>query len=120
MQVEITLTLITVPDAAGIHSPFWNFQAINVVFNQKSSFIRGQIPLKVIFHKRLSSIKGRLPSKVVFHQKSSSIEGRLTLKVGCVGSGRVHPSKCNSSPHSTIGLVVFALKCRHFCTRAHA
>ena len=51
-----------------------------VIFHQRWSSIKGDLPSKV-FHQRVSSIKGRLPSKVVFYRRSSSIEGRLPSKV---------------------------------------
>ena len=51
-----------------------------IVFHQKSSSIKGCLPLNVIFHLRLSSIKGCLPSKVAFHQRLPFIKGFLPSK----------------------------------------
>ena len=52
-----------------------------VVFQQRSSSTKGCLQLKVVFSKRLSATGGCLPTKVVFHQMLSPNEGHLQMKV---------------------------------------
>ena len=53
------------------------FHPTKVVFNQRTSSIKGRLQSKGVFHQRLSFIKGCFPSRVVLHQRSSFIKGRL-------------------------------------------
>ena len=58
-----------------------SWRSSSIIFYQRSSSIKGHLPLKVIFHQSLSSIKGRLLSRVALHQGSSCIKGYRWLSL---------------------------------------
>ena len=68
----------------------WSSSSSKDIFHQRSSSIKGHVPLLVVFHwlsssiigcppSKYSSITGQPPSKVFFHQMSSISKGNLSL-----------------------------------------